>query len=129
MPVPLLRHLDPWLPPVLLMAVIYFLSAQPSLDSGLGLVDEIGRKLVHFGEYALLSFLWWRLFRSGTTARRAAFAAFLAASVYAVSDEYHQTFVEGRSGNAVDWAIDTAGAAAALRLAARRSVARVPRRR
>ena len=30
---------------------------------------------------------------------------------YAATDEYHQTFVEGRHGTPVDWLIDTAGAA------------------
>jgi VanZ family protein len=106
-----LRRLDLWLPPLALMAVIFILSAQPSLDSGLGVVDLVGRKLVHFGVYALLCFLWWRAFVTVTDSRRAALAAFLVASAYAVSDEIHQSFVEGRHGAALDWAIDTAGAA------------------
>jgi hypothetical protein len=54
MPMPPLRRLDLWAPPLILMGVIYFLSDQPSLDSGLGLIDLIGRKIVHFGSYALL---------------------------------------------------------------------------
>jgi hypothetical protein len=120
MPVKLLRRLDPWAPPLILMAVIFVLSAQPSLDSGLGLADTIGRKLVHFAQYALLTLLWWRALRTRMDARRAVLVAFALSSLYAVSDEYHQGFVEGRSGNAFDWAIDTAGAAAAaLRLRAR----------
>ena len=41
-------RLDLWLPPLVLMGVIFAFSAQPSLNSGLGLVDHIGRKLVHF---------------------------------------------------------------------------------
>ena len=106
-----LRRLDVWLPPFALMAVIFILSAQPSLDSGLGAVDLVGRKLVHFGVYALLCFLWWRAFVTVTDSGRAALAAFLVASAYAVSDEVHQSFVAGRSGTALDWAIDTAGAA------------------
>ena len=121
MPVSLIRRLDPWLPPFLLMAVIFALSAQPSLDSGLGLPDQIGRKLVHFGEYALLSFLWWRALRTRMDSRRAALAAFLVTSAYAATDEFHQSFVEGRHGNVFDWLIDSAGAAAvALRLGALR---------
>jgi VanZ family protein len=118
-------RLDLWLPPLVLMGVIYALSAQPSLDSGLGLADTIGRKLIHFGEYALLCFLWWRALVGVTNARRAALIAFLLASAYALTDEYHQTFVDGRHGTPVDWLIDAAGAAAAaLRLGARtRSVA------
>jgi VanZ family protein len=110
-------RLDRWLPPLLLMGVIFALSAQPSLDSGLGLIDTVGRKLIHFAEYALLCFLWWRALVTVTSPGRAALFAFLLASGYAATDEYHQTFVEGRHGSPIDWAIDSAGAAvAALRL-------------
>jgi VanZ family protein len=118
--VTLLRRLDPWLPPLLLMAAIFFFSAQPDLNSGLGTLDLIGRKIIHFLQYALLAFLWWRVFRGTLGARRAAVAAFLVTVIYAAGDEYHQTFVHGRSGSPVDWVIDSAGAAAAsLRLAVR----------
>jgi VanZ family protein len=121
MGVRLIRLLDPWAWPLLLMGSIFFFSAQPSLDSGLGLADLIGRKLVHFGEYALLCALWWRVLRTRTTRAKAALIAFAIASAYAATDEWHQTFVDGRTGSPIDWAIDTAGAAAAaLWLRARR---------
>jgi VanZ family protein len=107
------RRLDLWVPPLVLMGVIFVLSGQPSLDSGLGLIDTIGRKLVHFGAYALLCFLWWPVLSHGLPARRAALLAFLAASAYAATDEYHQAFVEGRHGTPLDWVIDSAGAALA----------------
>ena len=93
------------------MGVIFFVSDQPSLNSGLGAIDLIGRKLIHFAEYALLTFLWWRALVTVTSPGRAALFAFLLASGYAATDEYHQTFVEGRHGSPVDWAIDSAGAA------------------
>ena len=128
MPVSLPDRLALWLPPLLLMAVIFLLSAQPSLDSGLGTLDDVGRKFVHFGEYVLLAWLWWRPLRTRMDPRTAALVAFLIASAYAASDEYHQSFVEGRHGAALDWLIDSAGAGlAALRLAAtrRRSPAQV----
>jgi VanZ family protein len=114
------RRLDLWVPPLVLMGLIFVLSDQPSLDSGLGLIDTIGRKLVHFAEYALLCFLWWRVFSYGLPARRAVLLAFLVASAYAATDEYHQTFVDGRHGTPVDWAIDSAGAALAAHLLLRR---------
>ena len=50
MPVTLASRLDPWLPPLLLMGVIFLLSAQPDLSTGLGLIDLVGRKVVHAGE-------------------------------------------------------------------------------
>jgi VanZ family protein len=119
-----LRRLDLWLPPLLMMGLIFVFSAQPSLDSGLGWIDSVGRKLVHFAEYALLCFLWWRPLRNGMPALRAALIAFLLSSVYAASDELHQSFVDGRHGTPVDWAIDSAGAAvAALRLGTRQRTA------
>jgi VanZ family protein len=116
----LLRRPDLWLPPLLLMGLIWFLSSQPSLDSGLGWIDTAGRKLIHFGEYALLCFLWWRLLRTSMPDRRAALAAVLVSSLYAATDELHQSFVDGRHGTPVDWAIDTAGAAAAAFAVTRR---------
>jgi VanZ family protein len=120
----LLRRPDLWLPPLVLMGLIWVFSAQPSLDSGLGWIDTVGRKLIHFGEYALLSFLWWRLLRTSMPDKRAALAALLLSSLYAATDEVHQAFVDGRHGTPIDWAIDTAGAAAAaLAVTARRRVA------
>jgi VanZ family protein len=109
-----LRKLDPWAPPLVLMAVIFLLSAQPSLDSGLGTADLVLRKLVHFAEYALLAYLWWRALRTRVSARTAMLVAFLIASAYSATDELHQTFVDGRHGTPVDWLIDTAGAATAM---------------
>ena len=123
---PSFRRLGLWLPPLALMAVIFFFSAQPSLDSGLGVIDLVARKLVHFAEYALLCFLWWRLFEPGLGARRAALLAFLVSSAYAATDELHQSFVDGRHGTPVDWLIDSAGAGVAawrLRLGLRRRTA------
>jgi VanZ family protein len=113
MQVALLRRLDPWLPPLLLMAVIFALSAQPDLNSGLGMADTILRKFVHFGEFALLAFLWWRVFVERLTPGDAALAAFLVTAAYAATDELHQGYVPGRHASPVDWAIDSAGAGVA----------------
>ena len=112
------RRIELGLPPLLLMAAIFFFSAQPDLNSGLGAVDLVGRKLIHFCQYALLTFLWWRAFERGLGSRRAALAAFVVTVAYAATDEYHQSFVAGRHGSPLDWLIDSAGAGlAALRLA------------
>jgi VanZ family protein len=120
MTMPPLARVDLWAAPLLLMGVIFLLSAQPSLDSGLGWIDTVARKLAHFGEYALLCFLWWRLLRTGMSPGRAVLVAFVLSSLYAATDELHQSFVEGRNGTPVDWAIDSAGAGlAALALRAR----------
>jgi hypothetical protein len=116
-----LSRLDPWAPPLVLMAVIFALSAQPDLSSGLGIWDTIGRKALHMTEYALLCFLWWRAVRDLFPGRGAIAVAAAAALLYAVSDEVHQTFVDGRHGTPVDVAIDSVGIAAASLLIARRT--------
>ncbi len=109
----LVSHLDRWLPPLVLMALIFALSAQPDLSSGLGTIDLIGRKIVHAAEYALLCFLWWRALRTLLPHARAVLLAFAITVAYACTDELHQTFVEGRHGSPVDVGIDAVGAAAA----------------
>lgn len=106
------------------MALIFFLSAQPDLSSGLGVLDLIGRKLVHAGEYALLCALWWRAL-STVVARRPALVTAVAIAVgYAVTDELHQTFVPTRMGTPVDVAIDAAGAGLAALAVWRRTATR-----
>lgn len=106
-----LRKMDPWAPPLLLMAVIFFFSAQPNLNSGLGWIDHVGRKIVHASEYALLCFLWWRALRTRMDRMRALASAWAIAVAYSATDEYHQRFVDGRHSSWVDVAIDGMGAA------------------
>ena len=106
-----LKKLDPWAPPLVLMAVIFFFSAQPNLSSGLGLIDHLGRKIVHASEYALLCFLWWRALRTRMAPLSALFPAWVIATLYAITDEYHQRFVAGRHSSWVDVTIDSMGAA------------------
>lgn len=109
----LVTRLDPWAPPLALMTLIFFFSQQPDLSSGLGVFDLIGRKIVHAAEYALLCALWWRALRGVTHPGRAIAAAAAISFAYAVSDETHQSFIEGRNGSPVDVAIDSVGIAAA----------------
>jgi hypothetical protein len=109
-----------WLPPLALMALIFYLSSRPDLTTGLGLVDLIGRKLLHAGEYALLCALWWRALRPQLSPRAALIGAVSIAVAYAVTDEVHQTFVPTRNGTPVDVAIDAAGAGVAALVITRR---------
>ena len=93
-----------FLPPLALMALIFALSAQPDLNSGLGGWDTVLRKGAHMTEYGLLWFLWWRALGYGHPV-----PAIVIALGYAATDEFHQTFVAGRHGSPLDWAIDAAG--------------------
>lgn len=107
-----------WVPPLALMAVIFALSAQPDLNSGLGTIDLVGRKIVHATEYGLLFLLWLRALDRVPAVRYRRLGPQLFAAViaiaYAATDEYHQTFVDGRHGTPVDVLIDSAGVAIAL---------------
>jgi VanZ family protein len=91
-----------WLPVIVWAALIFGLSSIPSLGTGLGTWDLLLRKVAHVAEYAILGALLARaLGRSGV--------AFAAGVAYAVTDEVHQRFVDGRRGAPVDVLIDAVG--------------------
>jgi VanZ family protein len=104
-----------FVPPLALMGVIFFFSAQPDLGTGLGVWDTILRKAAHMAEYGLLWFLWQRALRTRTP-----WPAVVITLAYAASDELHQSFVEGRHGTPVDVLIDAVGVAIAVAIHTRR---------
>jgi VanZ family protein len=78
----------------------------------------------HFIEYAVLGGLLFAAVSPGRDYQRSVLVAIALASLYAVSDEFHQSFVPLRTPDPVDWLVDTVGAtvgalaaAAALRRA------------
>ena len=102
-----------WAPVVVWAAVIFAFSSVPDLGTGLGAWDLVGRKIAHAGEYAILGALLFRALDHGAR-------SLVAGSLYAVTDEVHQSFVEGRVGSPLDWGIDTVGVAVGVALLARR---------
>lgn len=76
------------------------------------------RKMAHMCEYAVLAILafLWLQGRFSLSKRKSAPLAFLLCAVYAASDEFHQTFIPGRSGKPSDVVIDALGAALAILL-------------
>jgi VanZ family protein len=102
------RRLVPWLPAIAWAAVIFLLSAQSRLPVDLAHQSD---KLVHFLAYALLGAL---LARGQSAAAVPAVVAMVLGVVYGASDEWHQSFVPGRSVSAVDWLADSAGAIAGV---------------
>jgi len=82
-------------------ALIFALSSIPTSTyaSGVNLRDA----LLHATEYAVLAWLLRRCGLSWTM-------AFLLASAYGASDEFHQSFVPNRDASAMDWFFDIVGA-------------------
>lgn len=73
-------------------------------------VTLIVRKGAHFGEYLVLGALLWALVLTYTKqTARLVWCPWLAGTLYAVSDEFHQTFSGGRSPKLADVGIDSAG--------------------
>ena len=102
-----------WLPPIFWMGLIYFLSSFHKLQaSPVGWQDFIIRKAAHFLEYAILFVLYYRGFKntSKMNFRRIFFLSLLLTVSYALTDEYHQTFVSGRTGRLFDLGVDSLGA-------------------
>ena len=96
------------------MALIFVLSAQSDLSTGLGFWDLLLRKLAHATVFGALTLLWFRALRP--QGPRALLAAVTISFLYAITDEYHQTFVSGRHGSPLDVGIDAIGIAAAVLL-------------
>jgi VanZ family protein len=106
-----------WLPVIVWAGVIFALSSVPRLGTDLGTLDLVLRKLAHAAEYAVL----------GALLVRALSSRFLAAMLgvgYAASDEWHQTFVNGREGSASDVLVDAVGIALGILLWSRVSARR-----
>jgi VanZ family protein len=77
------------------------------------------RKLAHCSEYAIFGLLLYHSFVPRHPERwnaRSAFAALVVAGLFSLMDEYHQSFVPGRTASLVDCGIDTAGALLGLGL-------------
>ena len=134
-----MQRLKAWLPAAVWMGVIFIMSAMPGEQSAdqsgtlvnlvLWLVQTLFgaeaasqlspdaihllvRKGAHMAEYAVLFFCYRRALKYEGV-RHPGLYALLLCSLYAASDEWHQSFTEGRGPSPVDVGIDTIGAAIA----------------
>jgi VanZ family protein len=122
-----LRRFLFWLPALIYMAGIFVVSSIPDLGPLPGGVsDKSGHVLAYAGLGVLLLFALAQGRVDGVTLRRAALAVALA-TAYGVTDEWHQSFVPGRSPEAADVLADAAGATLGVALAV--AVARLMARR
>lgn len=121
-----------WLLPVLWMGLIFYFSNQPAKESaqlsnkitevveaiineiniepkGFDLHDTI-RSMAHFSLFFVLGILLFiPSFKTIPTVKKACIMSFVAGTAYAVVDETHQLFVNGRSFQIFDIAVDSAG--------------------
>jgi VanZ family protein len=112
------------------MLVIFHMSSEVASDSSarsdeiVRTIQSIGvnapanlltflvRKAAHISAYFILGILLFNLLKEyGLGVKKMIFASIAIAMLYACTDEVHQVFVPGRSGEVRDVLIDTAGAA------------------
>ncbi len=96
-----------WTPPIVWVVIILVGTSWPNLKVGVPVVAF--DKIAHFVAYAILAAL---SLRATLTPRRLGtmLAVVLAVSVLGAVDEWHQSFIPGRSMSVLDWCADTLGA-------------------
>ncbi len=96
--------------------LIYFLSDQSRLPLPDLLNFQMSDKLIHALAYAVMAFLFWQAGKAWMIHRgkiqwsALAVLCVLFCACYGLSDEWHQSFVEGRDASVWDWVADTMGA-------------------
>lgn len=106
------RSLYHWLPVIIWMGLIFYLSSQPDLPHHHDdLIDTVLKKMMHVAEYAVLAALLRRalLLDARVAGSHQAALSFTISLLYALSDEYHQSLVPGRDGNIIDVCVDALG--------------------
>ena len=116
-----------FIPSIIMMIIIFIFSAQTGNDSSqlsnglllwiqntfnITIPSLIIRKCAHMSEYALLMFTFIYAYKRNHI-KHFILYAFLSTVLYACTDEFHQLFVENRSGNLLDVCVDSLGASAA----------------
>lgn len=98
-----------WAPALAVMATIFVFSSIPSKEMpDFRQLDLLLKKSGHLFGYALLASAYWH--GLGKATPRALGLAWLLAVFYAVTDEFHQSFVPGRTAWVGDVVIDSVGA-------------------
>jgi VanZ family protein len=123
-----------WSPVILWMSVIFWMSTGmfssentshiilplidylfPSISpQTVALIHGLIRKTGHVAEYFILGLFLFRAFRGESLHRwrlRCSIYAIIGVALYALSDEFHQSFVATRCASIVDVGIDSAGGA------------------
>ncbi len=102
--------------PLLAAGCIFFASSIPQ-DNVPDMPFEFGDKVVHFIAYFILGCaILFALIPNinGKPKKYIAILTVIIGAIYAASDEFHQSFVPGRSVELFDWLADVAGLMASL---------------
>ncbi|MEX0927173.1 MAG: VanZ family protein [Dehalococcoidia bacterium] len=116
----MLRLISRTLPPLAWAGVIFFLSHRPASDyetTAGALPNFAGRDYMAHGIlYFVLAILLFRMLTgvSGGARLWPAAATVAMAVLYGITDEYHQSFIPGRTGNSLDVVADGLGALAGV---------------
>ena len=132
-----MQRLKSWIPALIWMTVIFMMSAMPGETSGEqsgrlvemifrlvallfgkeaaenlspDIIHLLVRKGAHMTEYAVLFWCYLYAFKK-EGAKHPGITALMLSALYAATDEWHQSFTEGRGPSIVDVGIDTVGAA------------------
>ena len=118
------KKIQNWFLFFLWAGLIFFLSHQPDLSSGLPKIwDFVLAKSAHFLEYVLLTFLLIQALKEHQlTKKKILILAIVLAIGYALADEYHQSFILGRNASLRDVAIDSLGILSMTWLAKRKMI-------
>jgi len=101
-----------WLPALLYMALIFYMSSHPSPEAARRLPVYFDIKLVHIIEYGILTALYYFALTRSFFLKKSCLNAysFMLTVLYGLTDEFHQLFVPSRSGKLEDIAADMIGA-------------------
>ena len=109
----MIKIVKQWLPAFLMMVAIFYFSAIPAQEMPkFGSWDTLFKKSGHLLGYAILAAAYLRGMHS--LGWRAVSIAFIFAILYAVMDEFHQSFIPGRTSTFMDVGIDTIGSSLGL---------------
>lgn len=112
-------HVLPFLAYCILLFLVSGMPQPPTPDLGI----DWGDKLLHAGAFFVMTLLAWRAATWLFPGRKRIVHIVIAvgfASFYGATDEFHQSFVEERSADVLDWLADTVGAVVAGLVLARR---------
>lgn len=100
-----------WLPAIIWASLIFLISNQPINKPGgaFNWLDFILKKTAHFGEYTVLYLLIFK-----AMGKKSIIKPLLLTILYALTDEWHQTFIVGREGTLRDVGFDALGATLGL---------------